>query len=227
MWQLALLLPILLLLLTLAMNAWHAYLIYRDVDKRTPRDVSSERRPMPAEIAEWGRQLRELGFERLGEVEVSVPSVGVIVAVIKRRQQHTAWLFRDRAATTVAEATRELLDLSSRLADGSYVLTMRAVGNRIDEPGLFVSVVPGGPRDTYRHHLINVETRAVSHGPPGTVSSMAQQAAQDAEFRASYAKRQLRRPLVIRWLLPIAVIALALVVLTILTIWLVATVVGR
>jgi len=56
---------------------------------------------------------------------------------------------------------------------------------------------------------------------------MAEQAAQDAEFRASYAKRQLRRPLVIRWLLPIAVIALALVVLTILTIWLVATVVGR
>jgi hypothetical protein len=156
-----------------------------------------------------------------------LPSVGVIAAVIKRRQQHTAWLFRDRAATTVAEATRELLDLSSRLADGSYVLTMRAVGNRIDEPGLFVSVVPGGPRDTYRHHLVNVETRAVSHGPPGTVSSMAQQAAQDAEFRASYAKRQLRRPLVIRWLLPIAVIALALVVLTILTIWLVATVVGR
>jgi len=217
MWQLVLLLPILVLVLSLWLNAWHAYVIYRDVDQRTAHDISGERRPIPAGLVEVCQQLSQLGFERLGEEEQDLPSVGLLAVLTSRRQRHTAWLFTDRGATTQASVTTHMLELSSRLGDGSYVETLATTGSQIDEPDLYVSFSRGDAASAYRQHLASVAARAASHGTPSPVADMAEQGARGADFRARFAKRQLRRPLVTGWLVPLGLIAAVLVVLGVVT----------
>ena len=208
-----LLAPYGLLLVSLGINAWRLYVIYRDSPHRQPRDVSNEHRPMPARLTAWAAELKQLGFQRLGEIELALPAIGLVRGVTRRTERHTAWMFIDPQRATEAAVVERLVEFSSRHTDGSFVETMYPIGERINEPDLVINRVKSSISDAYERHRTVVDARVAEHGALRPILTMADQQVHDAEFRVRHAQRQLRAPLVFRGLLPLAATAIFIAVL--------------
>jgi hypothetical protein len=166
------------------------------------------------QLADRANEVRLLGFQRLGELEIVLPAVGFVRALIRRSDRHTAWIFVDPARTTEAAIVPGLVEFSSRHADGSYVETMYPIGEQINEPGLLISRIRSSVNDAYKRHLAMVDARVAEHGAPRPMETMADQAVHDADYRIQHARRQLRTPLIVRNLLPLAATGVFIAALT-------------
>jgi hypothetical protein len=206
-------LPPLLLLMFVGYNAWALWVVYRGAVERRPRDVSAELRPPTGKAAAWVGELSALGFERLGELEVVLPSVGLLAPLRQRSTRHSGWIMVDAERTTLAEMAEQLLEFSTQLADGSFVETMHPLGHREVRPRLEVSHVPSTVAEAYRRHLEVLARRSAGHGSARRVDSMADQARHDVAYRREHARAVLRRPVGRQLLVLGAVAAVALILL--------------
>ena len=193
-----------LLLFLLALNAWRLYVIFRDSPTRRPIDVSDQHRPLPIKLTGWANDLRQLGFQRLGELEAVLPAIGIVRSLTRRTERHTAWIFVDSEGTTEAAVVPGLVEFSSRHADGSYVETMHPIGEQISEQDLVINRVKSSVSDAYARHRAVVDARRTEHGTLRPISTMADQQIHDRDYRVRHARRQLRAALIFRGLLPIA-----------------------
>lgn len=200
--------PYLLMFVSLALNAWRMYVMYRDAPQTRPRDVSAEHRPVLVKRTPWAEELERLGFQRLGEVELILPAIGLVAALIRRTQRHTAWIFVDAQQTTEAVLAERLVGFSSRLRDGSYVETIYPRSDPINDQDLVITRVTSGVTDAYHRHRAVVAARISEHGAPRPIATMAEQAVHDSDYRIKHARRQLFRPLIIRGLVPLAAAAI-------------------
>jgi hypothetical protein len=205
---LVLLTPYALGLMALAINAWRLYVIYRDSPIRRATDVSGEHRPMPPKLMAWANELKQLGFVRLGELEAVLPAIGLLRSLTRRTERHTAWIWVDPERVTEAAVVPGLVEFSSRYADGSYVETMYPIGEQIDDRDLIIRRVKSSVSDAYARHREILDARMAEHGPLRPISTMADQAVHDRVYRVRHARRQLRTPLIVRGLLPLAATAL-------------------
>lgn len=201
--RVALLAPYALGLISISLNAWRLYVIYRDSVHRRSRDVSDEHRPISFRLAARAAELKQLGFHRLGELEAVLPAVGLVRALTRRTQPTTAWLFVDEDGATEAALVERMVEFSSQLSDGSFVETMHPIGESIDEPDLYVSRIKSSLSEAYRRHRAVLDDRSREHGVPRQITTMANQAEHDRAYRVRHARTVLRRPLIYRGLLPL------------------------
>lgn len=196
--------------------------LYRGSATRRPRNVTGEGRPPAPTVARLVADLHALGFERLGESELTVPSTSGMGPFLGREERRTTWVLLDSRDTTVAEvvAVGPMANLSSTLADGSVVETMYPRGEQIADADLWSSKVATNLADAYDAHRVALDGRAESRGQPREVHNIADYLRLDASYRERFAHRVLRRPLIRNALIPTAV-AIAVVVL--ITVWLLAS----
>jgi hypothetical protein len=202
--------------------------IYRGVDRRRPRDVSDRATPLPAVLHPTVAALGAMGFRRLGEYEVTLPSGPF--AILRRNGRgttdaapaHMAWVFVDILETTVAEVVvvggddppEALVGLTTTMRDGAVVETLYPRGERIDDPDFHSGHVRTSLAAAYDDHRLHAARFAPRHGNPRRVSTMRDMLREDELYRQRFAKRKLRGPLIRRHLAPaLLVSAIALVAL--------------
>lgn len=193
--------------------------VYRGAAKRRARDVSRERRPPLPQIQPLIADLVALGFERLGEAEITVPSTTGVGPYTRRKDRHTTWVFVDSQDTTVVDVVPigPLAAMATTLADGSVVETMYPRGEKIDDPDLWSSHVKTSLAAAYQAHRVAIDKRVAEHGQPREVHNIADYLRLDAHYRERFAHRVLRGPFIRNTLIPSGIVV-GLVVLA--TIWL-------
>jgi hypothetical protein len=212
MWPSALFIVV--MVAVLGLNLWAQWRVYRDSPKRRPRDISHEHRPVAIGLADWSNQLSLLGFDRLGEIELDLPSVGILEVFRSRTTSHTGWVRVDRHRSTTASIVPQLVEFSTQLADGTFVETMFPIGHSDSLPGLELRHVKSSLADAARSHENTVAMLSMRHGEPRPVEAISAYLRQDAEFREKHALVVLRRPFVRRQLIP-ALVSAAVVVFVI------------
>lgn len=223
LYLLLVLLPALICLLLLWLNLWSLVQMYVGAPTRRPIDVSDRRPRVALAALPWTSELMPLGFVRLGEATLRTPPIGLLNAVLRRSEQHVVWYFVDHQRTTLAEVpdVGVLVSLLSRLADGSFVLTMQPVGEDIDRPDLRVSQVRSSVADAYAEHRRQVQLRAVASGEPRAIATMDDYLAIDADYRQRHSRRVLRRLVVTRSLVPLSLMIIVLLLFALVTaLWL-------
>ncbi|HUG14702.1 MAG TPA: hypothetical protein VMM78_06745, partial [Thermomicrobiales bacterium] len=194
--------------LFVALHVSSVMTVYLGSTTRRPRNVSDQKREPPPRVARAMGELAVLGFRRLGETELTVPDLGVLGPLLRRRRRHTAWIMADEPTTTTAVVIdmRPHVWLETWLADASVVHTTYGAGEEIDASMLRSTVVRGSIADAYRVQRVLVDERASYHGAPRGVHSMGDFLRNDAEYRQRFARRYLRRVLIVRQLAPAAVV---------------------
>jgi hypothetical protein len=189
--------------------------IYRGTRKRRPVDISGRREPVVPVAAPLADELVSLGFQRLGEAELVLPSTSLLGPLRRTDQRHVVWVFVDDASTTHAELTDvgPFAAFSSSFPDGSVAETMFPRGERIDDRDYYSGHVTTSLADAYNAHRRVVDHRSASHGPPREMHSMGEYLRLEADFRERFAARKLRRPLILHVLLPAGVAAALVIVL--------------
>ena len=190
--------------------------LYRSSASRRPRNVSDERREPPAKVAPLIADLVTLGFERLGELELTLPGVTGVDPLLRRQRSHTIWVLIDRQDTTVADVgpVGPTVNLNSTLADGSVVETTYPRGPQIDDTDLWSGHVSTSLADAYHAQRVALDRRVDTHGQPQEIHNIADCLRLDASYRERFAKRVLRRPLITTILIPTAVAIAAAIVAT-------------
>ena len=194
--------------LFVALHVSSVMTVYLGATTRRPRNVSDQKREPPPRVARSMGELAVLGFRRLGETELTVPDLGVLGPLLRRQQRHTAWIMVDEPATTTAVVIdmRPYVWLETWLTDASIVHTTYGGGEEIDTSMLRSAVARSSIADAYRVQRVLVDERASHHGVPHGVHSMGDFLRNDADYRQRFARRYLRRALIVRQLAPAAVV---------------------
>jgi hypothetical protein len=191
-----------------ASQTLHALEIYRGSTRRRSRNVSGERRPVGPKAAPFVHELLALGFRRLGELELSLPDMGLLGAFRRRLVKHTCWLLVDGPATSVAVVGEvgPICSFESWLEDGVVIQTLFPRGERIELPDYVSSQVRTSLREAYDHHRRQLDARLGPDSYAQLFQSGGDYLRFDASFRERFARRSLRGPLIRRQLLPAGVV---------------------
>jgi hypothetical protein len=96
---------------------------------------------------------------------------------------------------------------------------MHPVGHNDSRPGLELRHVSTSVVDAQRTHQRSVATAELRHGAPRAVETMSAFLRQDGEFRQRHALTVLRRPFLLRNMVPLALALGGLVFMLTLTAW--------
>jgi hypothetical protein len=168
--------------------------------------------------------LMRLGFRRLGEVQLDLPGLRLVESVqtgVRADKgpgmtRHTIFLFVDGAGTILAETgyidgSPVLVSFSTTFSDETVVETMYPLGESIDDPDFHCGTVSSSLETAYDEQRLHIARWTMRHGSPRAVGAVADYLRDEANYRARFARRKLRGPLVRRQLVPAAVAAVFVV----------------
>jgi hypothetical protein len=160
---------------------------YAGAATRRSEDAGPEPVPPPAAVQAMLDQLRDLGFERLGEQRTVLPRTLVV---------HD-WLMIDASGAMVASVAPiggwALLICASAFSDHVWLQTYHPRGESIDTQELLARTTAVSVADAIRLHRQGIEEMLPTHGQPRQVRTMSEQLVLDVEFREHHLARTLRR----------------------------------
>jgi hypothetical protein len=152
--------------------------------KRRSADVSGEDHPVPPELAHSLGVLGELGFLRLGEVQVMLPGGQIALSRI-----HVS---ADR--TIFAELTEgRIVLLTSVFADDAVVETGFPVGESFDGKKFRSHTVTSDLQAAHAHHRSLLESFRKDHGGPRRMETLRDYLDYEAMYRTEHVARKMRR----------------------------------
>ena len=183
--------------------------VYHGVDRRRPVDVTLRSYPPPPEATPILAWLVPLGFRRLGETALDLPG----------HPTYVAWILVDPTGEIVAEVVMvagvpALLTLTTAFRDGTVVETMYPIGESIHDADFHSGHVRSSVEAAYDEQRLHVARWRMRHGSAAAKWTMTEYLRGDAEYRERYGKRKLRRPLIVKQLLPSAAVIGCAAILT-------------
>jgi hypothetical protein len=177
-----------LLLLRFTPPAMRAWRVYAGVRTRRLADAG------PLEIAPTGPvaaildQLRPLGFSRIGECSLALPT-GTTA---------TEWLWADETGSTYVAVVPSrvrgaFMACYTAFGDWAWLQTNYPRGERTDRPTYVARGVDSSPAAAVVAHRAEIERLRPVHGAPRPVRTMADSLRMDAEYRTRHGGVTLRR----------------------------------
>jgi hypothetical protein len=187
-------------------SIWRSIRTYLTAPHLSSIDVTAQNLPPIPEIAPTIDRLVELGFHRLGELQIylSPGKPGLII-----------WLFVNDERTTAAQIVflnkRVFRAFDSRFGDDSLVTTMQIVAYpnlpTIEEWGYRLHHVMTDVEGTYRHHQMQLAEHSRDHGAPLRLETVDDYQRSNEIYRSHYSRRVLYPMLLRDAVLPLAWIA--------------------
>jgi len=177
-----------LLLLRFGPPASRAWRIYAGTKTRRLADAGPLEIVPPAPVAAVLEQLGTIGFSRIGERYVVLPSRGRV----------DEWTWRDETGSTYVSIVPSryigaLMCAYSVFPDGLWLQTNFPRGETLDRPDHIARVVDSNPVDAIAAHRADIDRLRPAHGNPRLVRTMAESLRMDAEYRSRLGGSTLRR----------------------------------
>jgi hypothetical protein len=177
-----------LLLLRFTPPAMRAWRIYSGVRTRRLADAGPMEIAPPAPVAAILDQLRLVGFSRIGERSLVLPT-GITAF---------EWLWADESGETYVAVVPSrvmgaFMACYTAFGDWSWLQTTFPKGEVIDRPSYTGRVINTSPADAVAAHRSEIERLRPRHGSPRPVRSMADSLRMDAEYRTRHGGVTLRR----------------------------------
>jgi len=173
-------------LLHMTRHAWTRIRIAYGADKRIPEDATSETIPVPTEATRKHDALLALGFTRLGEERVRIPT---------KPSGGIGWFLLAPSRTTVVNLSKHLAIFASYFGDRYLVTTFYPIGERIRALTMRADHVAASIEAAYNEHLAHCADPTRAFGMPTEISSMPQYLAMEVIWRRKTGLRLLRRQL--------------------------------
>jgi hypothetical protein len=167
----------------IGMQGWSGILLYLGVPKRRPTDVSQQNLVPPARTKEIIATLESLGFHRLGEAQVDLPS----------RKSLSYWVLVNPDNTIHAEAIFDRVSFSTCFRDDVFVVTDYPSGERINTARYASYTIVTNINDALNYHREQVDRFMVKYGSPHGISSMADYLRWEVVGRVNYGRMKLKR----------------------------------
>lgn len=213
-------------LLAIAVPLWRMIGVYRGSNTRRPFDASDLGLQPTADLAPTISALMRLGFRRLGEAQLDLPGFRAVELTATGQPQvsgtatdrHTVFVMVDADGTVMAETGHVpgapiMVSLNSAFADGTVVETMYPRGESIHDDDFHSGHNTRSLDRAYDDQRVEMDRWRLRHGRPRQIDTMADYLRADAEYRERFARRKLRRPFLLRQILPSVVIAAIIVLL--------------
>jgi hypothetical protein len=164
---------------------WETIRISTGAKKRRSTDISGEAAALPPELKFPVETLTQLGFSRLGELQVAVPGGGAVRSRI--------YISVEKRIIAELAETGNLAVFYSVFPDNAVVETGHPIGENFDARDFRSHTVVGGLEQAYRHQVEQVEDFASGHGAPRVVATMAEYLDLEAMYRGRHVARKMRR----------------------------------
>jgi hypothetical protein len=164
-------------------KGWINILITTGAPQRTPEDVSLQFIPPPPSAKKSIDILRGLGFRRVGEAQIKMPS----------RPVATVWVMTSEDTTVQGQVIHNAIELSSFFGEKAMLVTNFPFGEHINAPHYQARTIITGIPDAYQYHLRQVDRFRRKHGPPHPIINMQQYLHWEMIGRTLYAPLKLRR----------------------------------
>ena len=211
-------------LLAIAVPMWRMWRVYAGSASRRPFDASAAGLVPPRDVVPIIGALIRLGFHRLGEAQLDLPGVRSteLTATAEPRitgqstTRHTIFVMVDPDGTVLAETGQIpgvpiLVSFNSIYSDRSVVETMYPRGESIHDPDFHSGHNTQNLDRAYDDQRVEMNRWRLRHGTPRTMSTMADYLRADAEYRERFSRRKLRRPFIVKQVLPTAVVAIVVI----------------
>jgi hypothetical protein len=161
-------------------------LISSGAKKRRPVYISDPPQPVPAEYQAAVDELTNLGFSRLGETLVKIPSIRPTISRI----------FISADKLVFAELTEIKIKNSiftTVYSDDAVVETGFPFGENIETAFFRSHTITTDLEKAYRHQVQQLDSFGKIHGAPRKIETMQDYLACDAMYRTQHASRKFRR----------------------------------
>jgi hypothetical protein len=177
-----------LLLLWFTPPALRAWRLYAGTRTRRLADAGPLEIPPPAPVAAILQQLAPLGFGRIGERTLVLPT----------GRRAFEWLWGDESGETYVAVVPSrvigaLMACYTAFADCAWLQTGYPRSETIDRPDFISRAVSTSPADAVTAHRAEIARLVPIHGSPRPVRSMADSLRHDAEYRTRHGGVVLRR----------------------------------
>ncbi len=179
-----------LVIIILGANLWMAWRAFRGLriafgtKSRVPKDVSELGNPLPLAISLKAHDLAELGFRKLGEAQLDIPT---------RPSPETVWVFISSDGTVIAEIAHYLVGFNTYYGDSRLEITYHPTGDRIKSDGLVMDFVETSVQAAYEAHCRRLQAIPQEFGVPTQLISMDDYIRLDIIWRRKLGSRTLRR----------------------------------
>ena len=167
----------------IGMQGWAGLQTYLGTPKRRPTDVSQQNLVPPPPTKEIIATLASLGFQRLGEAEVKLPS----------RDPIQYWILVNSDNSVQAETVFGRVAFSSFFKEKIFIVTDYPSGEHITTSSYVSHTVVSSIKDALDYHLQQVERFRVLHGSPQSILSMTDYLRWEVIGRINHNSMKLRR----------------------------------
>jgi hypothetical protein len=187
----------------LAANLWMAWQSFKGLriavgtKSRVPSDVSAFGIPVPPSLSPKADELFALGFVKLGEAQLKIPT---------RSTPETVWVFVHPDRTVIAQLMPILMVFSSYYEDARLEMTFYPTGERIRSENFVADFVETSIQAAYEAHCHRLQDIPQKFGAPTQLTSVDDYIRLNVIWRRILGSRLQRRFLI----LDIAIIAAAL-----------------
>ncbi|MBN2084550.1 MAG: hypothetical protein JW748_04945 [Anaerolineales bacterium] len=151
---------------------------------RRSQDISAQELPVPPELKHLVGALADLGFSRLGEVQVKIPG----------GQTALSRIYVSADKRIFAELTESRIVLfTSVFPDDTVVETGFPVGENFNTKVFRSHTVTTGIEQAHQHQLREIKAYRRPHGIPRKIETMEDYRAWEAMYRAKHVSRKMRR----------------------------------
>jgi hypothetical protein len=154
--------------------------------KRRPENISHLQLPPPAELQTRIDILSKLGFSRLGETRIEIPSV----------KSSNSWVFvsSDKTIQTdLGETVPDMVIFNTTYNDKAVVETGFPFGENIETPYFRSHTIISSIENAYLHQVQQVEGFIKKHGIPRRIETMNDYLYWDVIYRERYSGLKMRR----------------------------------
>jgi hypothetical protein len=156
----------LIVLVIIAWSAFQAWMRFRTtigMKRRVPKDVSNLNIPLPERASSRAERIAQLGFTRLGEVQI-YPKYGP--------SPNTTHLFVSQDNVTVCVVTSTIIGFETYFGESRLVVTMYPTGERIRTGPLIADFTESDLDSAYQLHKKHIEGEGLRQGSPAIVASI-------------------------------------------------------
>lgn len=166
-------------------KGWINILITTGATQRTPVDVSLMFLPPPPATRAAIDTLRGLGFRRVGEAQVTMPSKPPV----------TVWVMTDGDNFVQAQVANHMVEFSTFFKEKVMLVTDFPIGEHIETPTYQSHTILTGIADAYQYHVWQGVGFRQKHGQPHAILNMQEYLHWEKIGRTCYAPMKLRRAL--------------------------------